>query len=173
MKTKILNILIISMWILLIASFIVWPFSKLAYWILYGLWGAVWIAIIVLNIFILIDIKKKSRDLDKQLERDRKHLEELIKGYLAIELANDNKAKEECKAKRKIKVGDKVRLVNLKDHNVYDAETLEGKVGIVREINFDPFLYIVDLECSDITHYFNPNEVELMEDEVDNERDII
>lgn len=86
-KLKVMWILLVLMWICNLSAVIMGIFSKTAYWVLLGCWAAFVIAIIVIDILMAIDLKKQ----EKELEEDRKRLEELIKGYLVTSLKEDNK----------------------------------------------------------------------------------
>lgn len=94
-KMRTMWILIILMWICYLSAVIVNIFSDIAYWILLGVWAVIVIAIIVVNILIAIDFKKQERELNRTLEEDRKHLEELIKGYLAVSLKTEEENKSD------------------------------------------------------------------------------
>lgn len=94
-KIKVMWILIILMWLCWLSSIIVNIFSNIAYWILLGCWAMVVIAIIINNILIAIDFKKQEREYNLIADDSAKHLEELIKGYLAVSLDNEKENKED------------------------------------------------------------------------------
>lgn len=92
-KIKIMWILNILMWLCWLSAVVVNNFSHIAYWILLGCWAAFVIAIIVVDILIIKDLKRLEQELEPKI--DEKHLEKLITGYLAISLESENENKED------------------------------------------------------------------------------
>lgn len=92
-KIKIMWILNILMWLCWLSAVIVNNFSHIAYWILLGCWAVCVIAIVIVDILIIKDLKRQEQVIE--LKQDEKYLEELITRYLAISLESENENKED------------------------------------------------------------------------------
>ena len=82
-------------WICCIVGLIVRPYSVIAFWIIFSVQVVFVLGDIILGILGLIELKREEREFEQKLDKDRKHLEELIKGYLTISLTNEKNNQEE------------------------------------------------------------------------------
>lgn len=88
-KNKIMIMFCILSWVFCSIGILVRSHSIVGWWIAFGGNMVCLLAIIVIGVLTIIEIKKEEKELDRQLEEHRKHCEELIKGWLELKLEED------------------------------------------------------------------------------------
>lgn len=88
-KNKIMIMFCILSWVFCAIGILVRSHSIVGWWITFGGQMACLLAIIVIAVLTIIDLKKEEKELETELELHRKHCEELIKGWLALKLEED------------------------------------------------------------------------------------
>lgn len=83
-KTKIMWILNIPVWLCCIASITVLPFSKVAWKILTAVEWVLVLVIIIIFVLNVIELKKKEKELNKQLEETSKQLKDKMESWIQV-----------------------------------------------------------------------------------------